>query len=150
MKIRLFALSILMLMGSLVFAQYSPVKWNYHSEKINANEFNLIFTAEIDGGWYVYSQFLDDGGPIPTSFTFTENNGIELIGTITETGDNKKENFDELFGMQLIKYGGEVKFTQRIKVNAAVKSINGYLTYMTCNNESCLPPKDIDFELNLN
>jgi cytochrome c biogenesis DsbD-like protein len=150
MKIRLILFSLFAILANFVSAQYSPVKWSFSSEKINEMEFNVIFTAEIESGWYVYSQFLDEGGPIPTSFNFTENQDIEMIGAITETGDHKKENFDDLFEMQLIKYGEEVKFTQKIKLKKAVKSIDGYLTFMTCNNESCLPPKDVDFVFNLN
>src|ERR1039457_6718004 len=30
----------------------------------------LVFTAKIDKGWHLYSQFVDAGGPIPTSFKF--------------------------------------------------------------------------------
>jgi len=52
--------------------------------------------------------------------------------------------------MQLIKYGDEATFTQKVKVDPSVKTIKGYLTFMTCNDESCLPPKDIDFEIGLN
>ena len=150
MKFKLIALSFFMIMASLVHAQYSPVKWSYNAEKVSDDEFNIIFTAEIENGWYVYSQYLKDGGPIPTSFTFTESKGLEIIGETEEAGDYKKENFDELFSMQLIKYGEKVNFTQKVKVDTSVKNINGYLTFMTCNDESCLPPRDVDFEINLN
>lgn len=139
-----------MLAVSVASAQFSPVNWTYKAESIQDGTYKLVFTADIESGWYVYSQFLDDGGPIPTSFTFTTEDGIEIIGAIEESGAHKKESFDELFEMNLIKYGEQVTFVQKVKVKPGVKLVSGYLTFMTCNDESCLPPKDVDFEINLN
>ncbi|MEM6698966.1 MAG: disulfide bond formation protein DsbD, partial [Bacteroidota bacterium] len=70
------------------------------------------------------------------------------LGKGTEKG-YKKEGYDEIFGMNLIKFGKTVTFTQRVKVKSGASSINGYLTYMTCNDEQCLPPTDVDFEISL-
>ncbi len=150
MKHRFTVLAVLMLFCGMGFAQFSPVNWSHRAEKITDEEYKITFTAEIESGWYVYSQFLEDGGPIPTAFTFTTEEGIELIGKAEEQGDHKKENFDKLFEMKLIKYAEKVAFVQKVKVSKNVKTIRGYLTFMTCNDESCLPPKDIDFEINLN
>ena len=33
-----------------------PVKWKFSTEKVSADEHNLVFTASIDDGWNVYSQ----------------------------------------------------------------------------------------------
>lgn len=126
-------------------SQNSVVDWTYEAKKISGNEFELVFTAEVQDGWYVYSQFLGDDGPIPTSF---EMEGVELVGKGTEKG-YKKEGYDEIFGMNLIKFGKTVTFTQRVKVESGASSISGYLTYMTCNDEQCLPPTDVDFEISL-
>ncbi|MEM8527013.1 MAG: protein-disulfide reductase DsbD domain-containing protein [Bacteroidota bacterium] len=126
-------------------SQNSVVDWSYEVKKISGNEFEVIFTAEVEGGWYIYSQFLGDDGPVPTTF---EIEGVELIGKGTEEG-YKKEGYDEIFGMNLIKFGKTVTFTQKVKVKSGTKSISGYLTYMTCNDEQCLPPTDVDFEISL-
>lgn len=149
MKLRFITLSVCMLVCSLAFSQFSPVNWSYSAEKVNAKEYKIMFTAEIESGWYVYSQFLEDGGPIATSFTFT-NDGLETLGTAEEESNYKKENFDELFGMKLIKYAEKVTFVQKVKITDDLKTAKGYLTFMTCNDESCLPPKDVEFEIELN
>jgi len=150
MKFRLFTFALFMIFTTIVSAQFSPVNWSYDAEKISETEYKLVFKAEIESGWFVYSQFLEEGGPVPTSFTFAESKGVEMLGKVDEAGTNKKEMFDKIFEMQLIKYGDEVTFTQKIKVDASIKTVKGYLTFMTCNDESCLPPKDVDFEIGLN
>ena len=57
------------------FAQVlNPVKWESTSKQISDNEYDLIFTATIDDGWTIYSQYLesDDGSCLPpTEVPFT-------------------------------------------------------------------------------
>ena len=50
----------------------NPVSWDFDSRKVSATEYELIFTANIDENWAVYSQYVDEGGPIPTGFIFEE------------------------------------------------------------------------------
>lgn len=134
---------------STAFAQLDPVKWSFEVEKISSKEYDVIFTADIERGWSVYSQHLDpDQGPIPTSFTFDKTTSIEFIGNTKEAGI-KKESFDKNFGVNLVKFSKKARFTQRIKVDHSTKSVKGHLTFMTCDDNSCLPPKDVPFTISL-
>ena len=130
-------------------AQLNPVSWSYKAEKINDTEYNLILTASVDPGWFIYSQYLEsDDGPIRTSFQFNTNDNIELIEKTTEEG-NRKEGYDNLFDMNVIKFSGTTQFTQRIKLAGEVKEISGNLEFMTCDDDKCLPPQVIDFTISL-
>ncbi|HLF65319.1 MAG TPA: hypothetical protein VI603_16250, partial [Saprospiraceae bacterium] len=126
----------------------SPVKWNYSSEFVGNDEYDLIFNAKIDKGWTIYSQFLDDGGPIPTSFTFEDSPHHTRIGEVKES-DNVKKGHDAIFEMQVAKFSEYAKFTQRIKVKDASQPVVGYLTFMACDHEKCIQPQDIDFNITL-
>ena len=37
---------------------YEPVEWYSSVEKISDTEYNLIFTADIESNWHVYSQII--------------------------------------------------------------------------------------------
>ena len=129
------------------YAQLEPVKWSFKAEKVSDGEYDIIFTASIDKGWSVYSPLMEaEDGPIPTTFEFY-NNDLEAVGKAREAG-NRKETFDANFGIDLVKFSGRAKFTQRVKVDAS-KKVVGVLTYMTCDDESCLPPEDVTFEIGL-
>ncbi len=130
-----------------VIAQKQVVEWSFDAEKVATEEYNIIFTAEVEKGWYVYSQFLSDDGPIPTSFEFDKAAGLKLNGKAKEEG-YKKEGYDEIFGMNLVKFGKTATFTQPVEAKAAT-TLTGYLTYMTCNDEQCLPPTDVNFSITL-
>jgi len=137
----------LMFFAFAMNAQLEPVNWSIEAEKVGDTEYDIVFTAKIDKGWSVYSPHLESlDGPVPTTFEF-QNNDLKAIGKIKEAG-NRKEMYDELFEMNLIKFSGKARFTQRVTVENS-ETVKGYLTYMTCNDESCLPPKDVEFEINL-
>jgi DsbC/DsbD-like thiol-disulfide interchange protein len=130
-------------------AAQSPVKWRFEARDAGSGQYDLIFTADINEGWYTYSQFLEsDDGPIPTSFSFKPNANYELVGKAEENGD-RIEAYDKIFAMNLIKFKNKVTFTQRIKVSDRSKPIQGYVTWMVCDSEMCLAPKDQDFNISL-
>jgi len=138
------------LFSIVAFAQIlDPVEWKFESKKISANEYELIFTANIDEHWAVYSQFVDEGGPIPTEFTFEENESFSLINNVVESDDNKVTKHDPVFDMIVSKFYNTGTFTQKITLNKSKAVIKGSLVFMTCDDEKCLAPTDVPFEFNL-
>ncbi len=144
------ALSFLFLVGWLASAgaQENPVSWSYDALKVSEGVYDVVFTASIQPGWYVYSQYLEsDDGPIRTSFHFEEHPGVSLAGKNQEVG-KKYEGYDELFGMNIVKFSGQPTFTQRVTARAGT-TLTGYLEFMTCDEEKCLPPVSVDFSIDL-
>lgn len=125
---------------------YDPVKWSFSSEKINDKEANLVITAKIEKGWHVYSQFIKEGGPIPTSFKFSPSSDYKLIGKISES-PKAISAFDKNFDMQIAWHKDQVVFKQRISLNVPKTTISGTLEFMVCNDERCLPPAEVEFQI---
>ncbi|MFT5762814.1 MAG: thiol:disulfide interchange protein [Saprospiraceae bacterium] len=132
------------------FAQIlKPVKWTWEAKHIEGNEFELIYTAKIDDGWSIYSQYLEsDEGPVRTSFEYDEGNHYTLVGKNEESG-GRKESFDKVFEMNVIKFKKNGIFTQKVAISDYSKPVSGYLTFMTCDDKRCLAPADVDFEFKL-
>ena len=103
----------------------------------------------MEKGWTIYSQFTDDNGPVPTEIGFDQDSHFELMGPTEEIG-NKKEGPDPLFdGALVIKYVKDpVTFTQRVVVKDHSDPITGYVLFMTCDDEKCLPPNQVPFQVN--
>ncbi len=147
-------LALLVFLGTFVsptFAQiYNPVKWETSYNQVNDSEFDLIYTATIEDGWTIYSQYLEsDDGPVATSVNYDEGAHYELVGKNKESELNRKEGFDKLFDMNVVKYAKKAVFTQRVKAKDLSKPITGYVNFMTCDATKCLPPSDFDFEFKL-
>jgi thiol:disulfide interchange protein len=129
-----------------------PVNWKFESNKIGDNEFNLNFSALLEDDWAIYSHYLEDGGPLPTNFTFTPNSDYELVGQLIEQDLNRVTKHDSVFDMVVTKFYKEARFTQRIKLVANTASIIGNLEYMTCDDTQCTfkPDNPFMFSISLN
>jgi DsbC/DsbD-like thiol-disulfide interchange protein len=133
---------------SVVFAQAeNPVKWTFTAKKIDNTTYEVHLTAKVEDGWHIYSQSTPDGGPTATSIAFVRNPLITLEGPAKEVG-KLEEHFEPLFGVEVRQFSGKVNFVQTVKIKPGAKtSIRGSVTFMTCNDESCIPARAEDFTL---
>lgn len=146
---RIVAFVLLLFSAWSVSAQIeNPVKWSTNWKKVGTNEYELIFVADIQDGWNTYSQYLEsDDGPVRTSFHY-DKGAFQLVGKNIEEGD-KKEGHDKMFDMNVIKLLHKFTFRQKVKVTDLSKPITGYVEYMCCNDEKCLPPTEFAFKFML-
>lgn len=143
-----FLLAIILVFPTLLFSQiFNPVEWEFSQEDIGGGEYELVFKASIEDGWYLYSQFVEDDGPLPTTFTFFESNSYELIGT-TQEGEPKQE-YDPNFDMVLSYFTNEAVFSQKVKAVSTDSKVDGELMFMVCDATQCLPPEYVDFSFTL-
>ena len=127
------------------FAQIQePVKFKTELKTISDTEAQIVFTGNIDAGWHVYSTDLPSGGPISATFNVEKIQGAELMGKLTPQG-KEIENFDKVFEMKLRYFENTATFVQKFKITDASYQIEGYLEYGACNDENCLPPKEVPF-----
>ena len=124
----------------------NPVQWTYTAKKIADKTYELHMTAVVDGKWHIYAQDAGEG-PEPTSFAFTANPLVKLDGKVKEEGKLEK-TYDPNFKSTLKYYANKVDFIQKVKLKSSASTvIKGTVTYMTCDDKKCLPPKEIPFSI---
>lgn len=121
----------------------APVHWAYAAKKTSPTEATVLIRATIDEGWHIYSQTVKEGGPVKTSFTFPASKEYTLVGKTVEPKPITK--YEKSFGINVSYFETSVTFQQKIKLKAGKATIKGKLEYMTCNDQKCLPPEDLDF-----
>ena len=133
----------------LSFSQiYDPVSWEFSQENLGNDEVNLVFKAEIESGWYLYSQFIEDDGPVPTYFDFFKTDSFNLVGETIE--GTSIEQYDPNFDMVLNYFKNEATFTQKVKVTTENDfKLKGELTFMVCDESQCLPPEYVEFQFDI-
>ena len=137
---------VTMLLGIGVKAQIlQPVHWSYAAKKASATEAVLFIKATIDEGWHIYSQTVKEGGPIKTTIDFNLSKDFTLVGKTVEPKPITR--MEKAFGMEVSFFEGSVIFQQKIKLKTGQTVVNGKLEYMTCNDQKCLPPDDLDFSI---
>lgn len=123
----------------------TPVKWKIKLDDSESVEKTLTFTATIDNGWHLYDMNLPEGGPVSTSFAFETVKGAKLIGEPIASKEATTV-FDEQFNMNLRWFAKNVSFTQKIEVtDPKGLKLEGYVEFMACNDENCLPPEKEEF-----
>ena len=143
----LFLLLALLATQAISAQIYNPVKWNFTLTAAADGNYTLLAKATIDEGWWVYSEYLEnENGPIATTINYDAGTHYKLVGKSKES-DNAKKIYDKLFEMEVIKFQKSFTIEQKIKITDPSKPITGYLNFMTCNDERCLPPVDVEFEL---
>ncbi len=139
----------LILFASLASAQvYDPVTWDFGFEKTGDKQYDLIFTATVGEKWHIYSMDIPDGGPIPTSFTFDTLPSFRLAGKPFEV-TKPVEVLDEAFGFKIKTFSDKAEFRQKIIAVDASFTVKGSVNFMACNNATCSPPKDVEFDINI-
>lgn len=130
-------------------AQDNPVKWSFESKKISDCEYDLIFTAQIEKPWHIYSIVKSgEDGPNPTRFTFKKSTNYELIGGIKESKPIKE--FDKVFEVNVAFHSEKATFTQRIKLLTEKKIIiTGSYESQACTEEKCIFPPADNFNFSL-
>jgi len=127
----------------LSFSQ-NEISWTF---SYNKDLKQLEMKATLQKGWHIYSaRFDNDGGPVKTEFEFEIAGDAVLVGEINEP--TPIEEFDPNFDMTVRYFSKEVIFSQGIKFKKT-KSIKGSVVYMICNDQMCLPPVSIPFEIQL-
>lgn len=138
--------SCFLTLSNITAQNNTPVTWHISAKPVDANVYELTFNAEIQQGWYLYSQHLTDGGPVPTTFEFEQGASIKLLKDVEEDGAIQ-EQYDPNFDMQIRKYASQVSFYAVVEANPET-ILNGTIRYMACDAEKCLPPKVETFSFN--
>lgn len=135
--------------NSVVTAEVlEPIKWDFSTNKINENEYELVMHGSIEKGWHTYSQYLTSfDGPLPTMITFEAGDNYTLIDSTLE--ENTEKHFDTTFDMELTSFTTDAIFKQKIKVKDGNIIVKGNINFMVCNDGKCLPPTDESFEIEL-
>lgn len=149
-KIR-FSILFFLLFTSLGFTQVlTPVKWQFQMNDLGNDEYELIFKAAIDETWHLYGLDLPAGGPISTTFVIDSTDKFDFVGKVTSVTP-PEEIHDAAFNMDLKIYSEKAVFKQIIKSKSKEPfTVKGYVEFMSCDDERCLPPDEVDFQFQLN
>ncbi|MBD5233293.1 MAG: hypothetical protein HDS65_03845 [Bacteroidales bacterium] len=145
MKLRtLFTALFILIVGSAAISAASPsdnpVRWRTIVKATGANTGTVTFKALISEGWHLYGLNIPEGGPKATSFDLKSSTDIKFTGPITPSRKPLTVD-DPLFGLKLDWWDTNVEFTVPFKVTGAAPRIECKINYMSCDGNSCRPPK---------
>src|SRR5688572_33343139 len=143
-----FTLLAIIVFSAFAVRAQNPVSWAFSAKKIDDKTFEIHMTATIQPGWHLFSQQQpEDAIALPTGFTINNNPLFKLDGKIREEG--KMEKFhDKKLDLSANQYSNKVDFIQVVKLKAKAKTnLTGSVEFQTCNDQKCLPPKTVTFNV---
>ncbi|MDO9000491.1 MAG: cytochrome c biogenesis protein CcdA [Bacteroidota bacterium] len=135
---------------SFVYGQKQYVTWSFSQKKISADEFELVFKANIEPTWHLYSQIETPEGPLPTYFEFEKSKDYKLVGKVIEP--KPTEHPEPVFDNLVVRYfANTATFKQKIKaLSNKPFVVKGFIDGMACNESMCQkfsPPFDFSFKI---
>ncbi|MBR8534816.1 thioredoxin family protein [Carboxylicivirga sediminis] len=153
MKRTLAALTLLVAIFTGAHAQMDMeqhITWKFSTNNLEDGKVEIICEASIDDGWHVYSSELPENTAVPTSIEVEESEAYSILDGITEE-PKPTAHFDETFGAELKWFDKKVTFKKVVQLKQEGDVIiKGYIESMICNDETCMPPEMVDFELTVN
>lgn len=123
---------------------HEPIKCEASWAMVGEGVAELRIAAKIDAGWHVYSTELEDG-PTAAALTVETIKGARLDGKLGFTDGKEIAKYDDMFGMDVRYFEDKVTFVQRFILEGDYL-VQGYFTYGACDDESCLPPTNVEFK----
>ncbi len=146
-----FILGLFMLIGTLGIQSQilEPVKWTTSVSDEGDGLYTLLFTADIEEHWHLYSQHLDTTklGPWPTTFEYGSNAGYKLIGETIEP--DPMVGYDPNFDMDLGYFETQAQFTQKVRLQAAGAEIPVTINFMACDDKQCIFPDPAELKFTI-
>lgn len=126
--------------AAMAQAPANPIRWRVNVKMTSATEGEVIMKAIAEAGWHLYGTDLPKGGPKPTLIDLSTSKGVKFISPIKVSPAPVKVH-DEMFNIGLTWWEGNVTFRRTFKVTDPIGArIEGNITYMGCNNKTCMPP----------
>lgn len=110
--------------------------------------FKAALVLHVQAGYHINDNVPLDEFMIPTALVLDENPDFEIVEISYPKGRRARFSYSDA---DLVVYDGEVVLGALIKVKdglaAGPRSLKGALSYQACNDTSCLPPKEVTFEI---
>ena len=110
--------------------------------------FKAAVILKVQTGYHINDNAPLDEFLIPTALVIDENPDFEVLEICYPKGRRARFAYSEA---ELVVYEGEVFLGALLKakegLGASPRTVKGALSYQACNNESCLPPKELRFEI---
>jgi thiol:disulfide interchange protein DsbD len=116
-----------------------PVSFTTKVNTISKTQYELIISSKIDSNWRLYSQFLTEGGALPTEFIFKNisNDSYILIGNTIESESITK--FDPIFNLDQTYFIDSNTFKQVIEVkDLNFDKVFATIAYQACDDAVCI------------
>jgi DsbC/DsbD-like thiol-disulfide interchange protein len=110
--------------------------------------FKAAVILKVQPGYHIINNAPNDEFLVPTTLTIDDDPNIEVVEICYPSGHRSRFAYSQA---ELIVYEGEAVLGALLKAKPGIipgpLKLKATLSYQACDNASCLPPKDLPFEV---
>lgn len=110
--------------------------------------FKAAIVLKVEPGYHINDNAPLDEFLVPTTLAFDDNPGLEVVEIYYPSGHRGRFAYSQA---ELMVYEGEAVLGALLKAKAGIPAgplkLKARLSYQACDNTSCMPPKDLPFEV---
>lgn len=126
-----------------------PVQWQVQLKAIDDNTFQIVAEAKMKDGFHIWA--LDAGGDgslINTEISVVQD-GLKWQEANWQSSQKPKIETYEFIDGKVNYFEKQIKLSRTFKADNKPEVIKGTITYQSCNEAMCFPPKDFEFSIKL-
>ena len=112
--------------------------------------FKAAVLLKVQAGYHINDNAPLDEFMIPTSLVIEDNPDFDVVEIYYPSGRRARFSYSEA---ELVVYDGEAVLGVLLKAKDGIspggKALKAALSYQACDNESCLPPKELAFDISV-
>ncbi len=127
----------------------NPVTWKSTFEKIDDTTYEVLLTATIESGWYIYDDVVHDYGPLPTVLTVTPLTEYVTLEGKPYFKSKVKKYYDDIFEIEIGKVYSPAVIAQKVKVTDINKAaVESMISWQACMESGmCVSPPEEYFKM---
>ncbi|MEN6560550.1 MAG: protein-disulfide reductase DsbD domain-containing protein [Acidobacteriota bacterium] len=110
--------------------------------------FKAALILNVQAGYHINDNSPLDEFMIPTALAIADNPDFEVVEIAYPKGRRARFSYSEA---ELVVYEGQVVLGALLKAKSGLaagpRTLKGALSYQACNDASCLPPREVPFEI---
>lgn len=107
--------------------------------------FSSLLYFNISSGWHINANVINDEFLIPTEIKIDEKN-LKIDKIIYPKGEKINLSFSK---EPLVVYSNNFSISIEGKIKEEADYLKGKIIYQGCNDEMCIPPRELEFKLDL-
>ncbi len=124
-----------------------PVQWNVQIKTIDANTFQIVAEAKMKEGFHIWALDAGGDGSLINTEISVEGDGFQWQEENWQSNQKPKSETYEFIDGKVNYFEKQVKLSRTFKTSSKPELVKGTITFQSCNEAMCFPPKDIPFSL---
>lgn len=134
MKKLLFLFSLILLFSAVKAQKKDNVSWSFSTKEIAGGQVEIVFSAQINDGFRMYSPYNPAGASMPLSIVLDENPAFTTDGKIIEA-QKPEEHYEEIFDATEKFFKGKADFKIIVKpVDNKPFTVTGKIKGQACDD----------------